>query len=138
MWIKWIRLERSLEDKLWRIYLNKRNLGSKYEAIAAKHLSDKGYDILEMNYRNSFGEIDIIAKKDKLVVYTEVKYRTRGVCGDPLEAVNLRKQKQISKVAACHYAHLSRGKEIACRFDVVGIYGDGSIKHVENAFPFCW
>ena len=114
--------------------VNKRKIGSKYEALAAEYLQKKGYRIVERNFRSPFGEIDIIAEKDGVIVYVEIKYRSSMRYGDPLEAVDFRKQRQICRVANYHYSGYTRGREIPCRFDVIGIYGDGSIRHIENAF----
>lgn len=116
--------------------MNKRKIGSKYEETAADYLLHKGYDILERNYRNPLGEIDIIAKKDGYLVYAEVRFRSSGKFGDPLESVDYRKQKQICRVAAWHYAKISESGDMPCRFDVIAIYPDGSIRHIENAFEF--
>jgi len=116
--------------------LNKRRIGTQYEELAASYLVAHGYQILEQNYRNSYGEIDIIAMKNQWIVYVEIKYRANNQCGDPLEAVDIRKQKQICRVARVHYARNYAMEEKACRFDVIGIYGDGTIRQVENAFLF--
>lgn len=116
---------------------NKRSIGTKYENMATEYLKNKGYKIIERNYRNKFGEIDIIAEDtDGVLVYIEIKYRSSKKCGDPLEAVDYRKQKRISKIAFYHYAGNGYNEEKACRFDVIAIYGDDSIKHIENAFNY--
>ena len=78
----------------------------------------------------------LLHKKDGVLVYVEVKYRSSNDYGDPLEAVDRRKQRQICKVANYHYAGYAAGQEMDCRFDVIGIYGDGSIRHIPNAFYF--
>lgn len=91
-----------------------------------------GYTILERNYYNKYGELDIIAEKNGIIIYTEVKFRNSDKCGDPLEAVDIRKQRKIKKAAAYHYAIY--GEDKACRFDVIGIYGNGTIRHIKNAF----
>lgn len=96
----------------------------------------QGYRILVRNFRNSYGEIDIIAEDAKTLVYCEVKYRSGSSCGDPLEAVDGRKQRRISRVALYHYAQNGYSRNRPCRFDVIGIYGDGSIRHIKNAFDF--
>lgn len=116
--------------------MNKRTIGTAYETKAAAYLKENGYTILEQNYRTAFGEVDLIAKKEKVVVYVEVKYRSSSCYGDPLEAVDKRKQRQISRVANYHYAGYTKGQEMDCRFDVIGIYGDGTIHHIQNAFYF--
>ena len=86
--------------------------------MAARYLCTHDYTILARNYRTPFGEVDL------------------NDYGDPLEAVDRRKQRQICKVANYHYAGYAAGQEMDCRFDVIGIYGDGSIRHIPNAFYF--
>lgn len=116
--------------------LNKRKIGTEYEEIAAKYLMDHGYRILERNYRNRYGEIDIIAEKTNVIIYIEIKYRSSNKYGDPLEAVDYRKQKRISKIAMYHYIQYGAKCNKQCRFDVIGINEQGIIRHVENAFYY--
>ena len=62
------------------VFLNTRSIGSRYESAACGYLIDKGYKILERNYKNKLGEIDIIAESaDDVLVYCEVKYRSNDV-----------------------------------------------------------
>jgi putative endonuclease len=121
--------------------LNKRAIGTKYENMAAGYLEEKGYTILERNHRNKCGEIDIIAyapksEGDDLLVIIEVKYRSGNQCGEPLEAVDYRKQKRISRAALYYFMKKGRSIDSPCRFDVVAINGDDSIEHIKNAFEF--
>lgn len=116
--------------------LNKRKIGTDYEEMAAKYLVEQGYEILERNYRNKFGEIDIIATRQNIVAYIEIKYRSTSQYGDPLEAVDVRKQRRISKVAMVHYLYRYPHKDKQCRFDVIGMKEDGTITHIENAFYY--
>ena len=67
--------------------MDKRKEGSKYEDAAAEYLENAGYKILERNFYTHFGEIDIIAWKDGMIVFVEVKYRKSLKRGHPLEAV---------------------------------------------------
>lgn len=117
--------------------VNKRRLGGRYEDMAASYLLEKGYEIIERNYRNPRGELDIIAKQGGVIVYVEVRYRSSDAYGDPFATVDKRKQRQICKVALWHYAGYCAEKELPCRFDVIGISGDGVVRHIENAFDFC-
>ena len=70
--------------------MNQRQLGSLYEERATEYLKTKGYRILERNFRNRMGEIDIIAKDGAYFCFIEVKYRTSNRYGSPLEAVGYR------------------------------------------------
>lgn len=119
--------------------VNKRKIGTDYEKKAAKYLSMKGYRILQMNYQNRFGELDILAEdKDGTLVVCEVKYRSDSRYGNPLEAVTETKKKRICKAVRKYYMEHGLSMDHSCRFDVVGICGDGSIQHIEDAFDFIW
>lgn len=113
---------------------NKRRLGTEYEQIAGKYLVDLGYEIVCYNYRCKIGEIDIIAKQGETLVFVEVKYRKNANKGNPLEAVNIKKQRVISRCAN-YYIVGAHCYAISCRFDVIGIMGD-EITHVVNAFEY--
>lgn len=115
--------------------MNKRVVGFEYESMAVKYLTDQGYIILERNYHNKYGEIDIIARHQGILVGIEVKYRQDECFGDPLEAVDIRKQKRISRTFFVYYA--SHGyEEVSCRFDVIAINGKGEVIHIKDAFDF--
>ncbi|OOB79306.1 MAG: YraN family protein [Epulopiscium sp. Nuni2H_MBin003] len=110
---------------------NKRQIGSMYEVKAEEYLEKKGYIILENNFRNRTGEIDIIAKDNEYIVFVEVKFRTNTKYGLPREAVNRVKQKNIINVAKFY---IERKKlDSFFRFDVVEVFNN-DIKHIINAF----
>jgi len=115
----------------------RRNLGKAGETIASDFLKKNGYTIVARNYRRKFGEIDIIARERDYLVFIEVKTRTGTSHGHPLEAVTLRKQRQISKVAQCYLAEKNLFN-IAARFDVVSVVlsqnNQASVEIVPNAF----
>ncbi len=115
---------------------NKREIGSRYEQKAVSFLEHKGYLVLETNYHNRYGEIDIIADRDGLLVFVEVKYRGSSQYGDPLDAVDHWKQRRICRSALYYCSKQVDGMDIPCRFDVIGIYGDRQIRHIENAFEY--
>lgn len=115
---------------------NKRKIGIKYENIAANYLIGHGYNILEKNYRNRCGEIDILAEKDEVLIIVEVKFRKSTVYGDPLDAVDLRKQRRICRTTLYYYMEHGYGMDKPCRFDVIAIYGNDTIKHIEGAFEY--
>lgn len=115
--------------------MNKRQTGAGYEALAARWLQERGYEILERNYRCRQGEIDLIARDGRYLVFVEVKYRSRTGAGHPAEAVDARKQERISRTAFYYcYAH-GIPETQACRFDVVSILDD-RIEHIQNAFAY--
>jgi len=67
-------------------------------------LKEEGYFILHKNYRNKYGEIDIIAKKGRNLIFTEVKTRTNLEYGDPLETINKLKISRIKRAASFYIA----------------------------------
>ncbi len=95
-------------------------LGKKGEEFAASFLKKEGYKIIEMNYRSPLGEIDIIAKESKTLVFVEVKTR-RGISfGFPVESITKRKQAQIIKSAE-YYLSEKKMRKMAARIDVVSV-----------------
>ncbi len=115
---------------------NRRQIGGEYELRAIRFLTEQGYELLERNYYTPFGEIDAIFQKNGVLIFVEIKYRSSGRCGDPIEAVGKSKQRRISKSAMYYYTYHGASQGRACRFDVVGIYGDERIVHIENAFEY--
>lgn len=112
---------------------NKRMVGTAYEVLAAEFLKEKGYEIVQKNFRCRFGEIDLIARKDGILCFVEVKYRTSDAYGYPEEAVSVRKQTTIRKVSEVYLAYHKLPLDIPCRFDVIGVSGK-EIRHIVNAF----
>ncbi len=113
---------------------NKRKTGARYERMAGAYLTEKGYEILEYNFRCRMGEIDIVARDAEYLVFCEVKYRSDDKNGHPAEAVDRKKQQVISKCALFYVA--SRGLSgLACRFDVVCFEGD-AVTLYQNAFDY--
>jgi putative endonuclease len=116
------------------------------ERAAADYLIKKGYRILEMNYRSSHREIDIIAEDDIRVIFVEVKSRTAaphspGRYGRPGMAVTYKKRAHLIAAAQSYLRQKSPGKR--ARLDVIEVYFKPSesglpeiagIKHIENAF----
>lgn len=113
-------------------------LGKAGEDLAEKYLCSKNYQILKRNFRSKLGEIDIIARDGKTLVFCEVKTRLSTRYGQPFEAVTPRKQATIRAVAEIYLAlqkNTSRFNTI--RFDVVSILstnGGIKIRHLEDAF----
>lgn len=118
-----------------KIQQNYRKIGADYEKIAAGYLEEHGYEILEYNYRNRTGEIDLVAKEGEYICFVEVKYRKDTSQGSPLEAVTWRKQLNISRVAKHYLLTHGYSEWTSCRFDVIGITGE-EIELVKNAFEY--
>ena len=79
--------------------MNKRDVGTFYEDIAAEYIRNNGGKIVKRNYRSRQGEIDIIARDGDYLCFVEVKYRAGDKYGDALEAVGFAKQKAVCKVS---------------------------------------
>lgn len=116
--------------------MNKRKVGAKYEEVASEYLKNKGYTVVERNLRTPYGEIDILAKKDAVLIFCEVKYRSSAKCGSPMEAVGVQKQRKICRSALYYYTKNGFSQDMPCRFDVIAVYGNGQVEHLENAFEF--
>lgn len=118
-----------------------KNIGIFGENEAVSFLKQKGLILLDRNYHSKYGEIDIIAKDDKYIIFIEVKTRKHNAILKPSEAVDDEKQKKILKTAML-YLQLHKDIKLQPRFDVIEIvYEDingkekvKSINHIENAF----
>lgn len=112
--------------------MDKRRLGQAGEDQATAALKKDGYRIIERNYRNRFGEIDIIAEEGEYLVFVEVKKRSTAAFGDPLHAINIAKRRHIIR-SAMFYLKANRSFDRRIRFDVVGIERD-KVRIVKHAF----
>lgn len=113
------------------------DLGKEGEQLAIKYLIDKGYSILEKNYRYIKAEIDIIAKKDNIVAAVEVKTRTSDYFGNPEEFVNPKKIKLLLS-AMDNYMN-EKDLDLEVRFDIIAILkkrSETKIEHLEDAFLY--
>ncbi len=112
--------------------------GIESESLAANYLKSNGYRILERNYRNQIGELDIIAKEGPVLVFIEVKARNTRRFGSPKQAVTPAKQAKISRTAMA-YLKATGQVHAKARFDVVAIdarFNPPDIEVVKNAFEF--
>lgn len=111
-------------------------LGKSGEDLAARYLIQKNYQIIERNFRSKLGEIDIIARQGKTLIFCEVKTRLSSSYGHPFEAVTTNKQNKIRKVAELY---LVKAKNTlhnydSIRFDVISVTAAVNVEHIENAF----
>lgn len=113
--------------------MDTREQGRRYETFAAEYLKNLGYQILEQNFYCRQGEIDLIAKEGKYLVFIEVKYRKTLHSGAPAEAVNRKKQQKIRQAARYYLYRKNYNEEVPCRFDVVSIAGE-KISVIRDAF----
>ena len=110
-------------------------IGNEGEQIAQAFLKNKGYQILETNWRFQKAELDIIATYKESLVFIEVKTRSSIRHGKPEEAVTLSKQKNLIKAANAYIQE--NAIELESRFDVVSIVSEKDsnyIEHIEEAF----
>ncbi len=114
------------------------NLGKIGEALACAYLKRNGYEILERNYKTKIGEIDIVARDGKVLVFVEVKTRQSDLYGLPEEAINAKKMHKLTLLAELYISE-KRLYQSKARFDIVSILMDGgsgskSIRLIKNAF----
>jgi putative endonuclease len=113
-------------------------LGQLGEEFAKKHLLQRGYSILEQNWRWGKGELDIIAKQNDILVFLEIKTRTTAQFGYPEESVSQKKQNLMYELAVEYMHQILHETEF--RFDVIAItmQPQMEIKHFEDAFFPTW
>ncbi len=122
-------------------HCDNKTLGAYGEELATDYLIAKGYAIVERNYRCKGGEVDIVAKEGRTLVFVEVKTRRSLSFGVPQLAVTPFKQRQIMKAALTWLAK-HRLHDAAARFDVVAITlrnnSDPAVEHICNAFDLAY
>jgi len=110
-------------------------LGKKGEDEAIAYLKKKGYDILETNYRFQKAEVDIVARKNNLIVAVEVKTRSTAEFGEPQDAV---KKKKINLMVQAMDDYLNKNNiDLETQFDIIAIIKNKlgtRIEHLEDAF----
>lgn len=117
------------------IIMNNIEKGKFGEKLARDYLINKGYKIIDINYRNKIGEIDIIAIHKEILIFIEVKSRTSNNYGYPYEAVNYKKQQKIVNSSLIYIKSKSYDK-FQYRYDIIEVYltNNSKINHIENAF----
>ena len=111
-------------------------LGVEGERRAEAWLVERGWRILDRRFRSGHRDLDLVAERSGVVAFVEVKARRGSTFGHPVEAVNWRKQRELTRSAAVWIARFGGEKQLF-RFDVIGVLIDESgtrIRHVENAF----
>ncbi|MCS6990149.1 MAG: YraN family protein [Chloroherpetonaceae bacterium] len=113
------------------------SLGAFGEKLAAEFLAKNGFEILARNVRCGKNEIDLVARKNGVISFVEVKTRRGAEFGHPAEAVTLAKQRELAK-AAEHYLRKFPNQSELYRFDVIAITiaekGAPDILFIEDAF----
>ena len=116
--------------------MNTKITGNAGEIKAAEYLLKKGYSIIERNYRTKGGEVDIIAGKDDVVVFVEVKSLPPGTPELLQNELNRRKLQRIVKSSKCFLLKHRQYSNSYVRYDVIVIDMPGmpDVYHIENAF----
>ena len=114
-------------------------LGRTGEAVAAKYYQRQGWLLLDHNYRTRFGEIDLIVKNRRYLVFVEVKLRKNSAFAQAREFVDYRKQQRLRTTASMYLSRYPTS--LQPRFDVIEIYAPQGtetkkliINHLEDAF----
>lgn len=116
--------------------MSTRALGQAGEDLACAFLIRQGWRVVDRNVRTREGEIDLIAARDDVLAFVEVKTRRSRAFGPPAEAVTYRKAARIRRLAAAWLAHNDAGARTV-RFDVIDVLGRGDtfrVRHLEGAF----
>ena len=112
-------------------------LGKKGEQLAIEFLVEKGYKILEKNYRYLKAEVDIIAQKENVLAVVEVKTRSSDYFGNPQDFVNPKKIKLL--LSAIDNYVIEKDLDVEVRFDIIAIIhknNNTKIEHLEDAFLY--
>ena len=114
----------------------RQEFGEMGERVAARWLRSRGWRVLQRRFRNGHRDIDLVAERDGMVAFVEVKARHSVQFGDPVEAVHWRKRRELARSAAVWIDRHGRPTD-SYRFDVIAVLMEGNsvrIKHIENAF----
>jgi putative endonuclease len=124
----------------------RRRLGARGEELAARHLEARGYRVVERNFRTRYGELDVVARDARFLVFCEVKTRiVRAEPGTevlgPFASIGPRKQRQVRAMARewLTQGRLEGRRPSELRFDAIGVSFDAhgrlvALEHLEAAF----
>lgn len=122
-----------IKEHLKSLFFEKKGANSG-EDMAAIFLKKQGHRIVEKNYREKCGEIDIISFDGKVLVFTEVKQRKNDRFGRPEEFVTKTKQEKLRRTAQLFI--MKKRFDGMSRFDIIEVLGETNpeIRHIKNAF----
>jgi len=108
--------------------------GEQAEQLAEKIVSKAGLTILDRNVNTRFGELDIVCKNAKELIFIEVRYRSNNNFGTAIESVTQSKQRKLTKAAQYYILTNSHLSKLFMRFDVIGFDADNNVQWIEGAF----
>lgn len=117
--------------------MNNKEMGIAGEKMALQYLLNKGYILLYQNYRAGRAEIDLVMKRENIIVFVEVKTRNTHFFGNPEASVNFKKMNHLQAVAAYYLASNPAFSRMDIQFDIVSIVLNKlqtEIVHLEDAF----
>ena len=109
------------------------------EQLAVRFLERRGFRILNRNYRNRFGEIDIVAEDKGVLVFVEVRTLKETAGHAPEETIQWKKQQRLSRIALAYIQHKGL-EDRPARFDVIAVDLAGrrsTLRHIPDAFEIC-
>jgi putative endonuclease len=124
----------------------RRRLGARGEELAARHLEARGFEVVERNFRTRYGELDVVARDARFLVFCEVKTRIVRQAAEadvlgPFAAIGSRKQQQVRAMARewLTQGRLEGPRPQELRFDAIGVSFDAhgrllALEHLEAAF----
>ena len=118
----------------WTDERHRQGLAGEQQAI--RYLASRGWVVLAHRFRVGRLEIDLIARRGRLVTFVEVKARRSDAFGSPLEAVTGAKRREVVKVARAWVDRFGRPTDVY-RFDCIALTG-GRLEHLEDAFRPGW
>lgn len=114
-----------------KIFLNKRTQGEYFEKLALNFLEKNNFTLLSKNFYCKYGEIDIIAQKEDLIIFVEVKQRSSLKFGNGLEAINFQKQRKIF-LSAQYFLYKNHLENFNFRFDAITFDNNNQCEWIKN------
>ncbi|WP_035945204.1 YraN family protein [Fusobacterium perfoetens] len=112
-------------------FLNKRTQGDYFENLALKFLEAQEFQLIKKNFYSHFGEIDLILRKDNLIIFVEVKERSSKKFGNGFEAISKQKLKRIF-LSANEFITINKLQNFDIRFDAIAFDENNKCCWIEN------
>ncbi|MCY1046987.1 YraN family protein [Corallococcus sp. bb12-1] len=109
----------------------RRESGDVAEEEGVRLLESQGFRVRARNWTCRYGELDIVAEREEVICFVEVRMRSSAVWGDPANTVSFAKQRRVVK-AALHYLFQNGIDGRMVRFDVISVVGQGETARVEH------